>query len=271
MNAWHPEITNAQHHGGGYITSSLLKAALGKTPAYFKAYRDGEMRVESAAFAMGTLVHCAVLTPDQWDAEVAVCPMDDSGNRLPKTSKANKEVWAEFEANIGTRTVCTPQEYEDSQRVAEAVRDNPQAAEWLSCGIAEVTGLVDDLAGTAAIRPDLRNVLGAYIVDLKTTTDASPEAVQRSMVNFGYALSAAWYVDLAGILDKQVYDFVWVYVEKAYPYNVQCYRAERSLLDAGRVQYEQALRNIRDFAETRNYPASYAATTLPMEMPRWYK
>lgn len=268
MHGWQPQITNAEHHSGKFITSSTLKAAL-RTPAYYKAYINGDFKSDTDALRLGTLIHTAVLQPSEWDNQVVLCPVDEDGNRLDRRSKANKAIWAELEATAGDKVICTPSEREDALRIAEAVMRNPQAAEWLSVGVAEVTGVVD---GDKAIRPDWRNTLGAYLVDLKSCTDASPDAVQRAVVNFDYDLSAAYYCDIAGSIDIQTYrDFVWIFVEKQFPYNVQCYVASIELLDRGRSRYEQALRNIDELEEVNSYPAYYSPLTLPLELPKWVR
>ncbi|MGA0841051.1 MAG: PD-(D/E)XK nuclease-like domain-containing protein, partial [Pseudomonadales bacterium] len=58
-------------------------------------------------------------------------------------------------------------------------------------------------------------------VDLKTTVDA--REFERSVFTFGYDIQAAFYTEVAKVIDGKSRKFIWIVVEKDAPYGVQIY------------------------------------------------
>ena len=103
--------------------------------------------------------------------------------------------------------------------MAAAVRSHQAAAELLRDGQAEQSFWWDD-ADTGLrckCRPDWLN--GATVIDLKTTTDASPAGFAKSCATFRYHVQASHY--LAGLPAER---FIFIAVEKVYPYAVGVYQ-----------------------------------------------
>lgn len=59
-----------------------------------------------------------------------------------------------------------------------------------------------------------------YLVDLKTTEDASPDAIIRSVMSYGYDVQAAHYLDVWQAATGERRKMRFVFVEKAAPYGV---------------------------------------------------
>src|SRR5690606_31969461 len=95
------------------------------------------------------------------------------------------------------------------------------------------------------------------------------ETFSRSLLNYGYHIQAAMYLDgITTIEDQPFNDFVFIVVEKSPPYLVSIFQLEPLSLDIGRMEYRQAL---RDFAE---YQANGGWAGYPMEiqevgLPAW--
>lgn len=270
MTGWQ-QISDKDHHSGAYLTSTALKAAL-KSPAHFRCHMDGKT-ADSPEFAFGRAVHGRVLEPWDYTEKFAVAP------KVDRRTKDGKAEWAEFckRAHAGNMEIVSKDDNAIIEDIAQSIASNPDSSRWINPdaddSIVEQSGIIDDSRGLPwqrACRPDLR-VAGDYIVDLKTCKDASHGSVQKALVNFGYALSAAWYTDIATAIDGGLYRFVWVFVEKTAPYAVACYEADPEVLAYGRDKYTQALDVIEDCVKANQYPASYHRGTMTLTLPRWAK
>jgi len=264
MNGWQ-ELSDKEHHSGAYLTSSGLKAAL-KSPAHFALHQRGETE-DKPAFAFGRAVHTRVLEPWEFQSRYAVAP------KVDRRTKAGKAEYAEFVEASVDKEVISQDDYDLCEQMAASLTANADASKWLNPdaddSFVEQSGVVmDDRYGLLACRPDLR-VVGDYIVDLKTCASADGDYMTRALVNFGYALSAAWYTDLARRIDGGEYRFIWVMVEKTAPFAVACYEASPEVLAYGRDKCREALEVIGKCADDNYYPAAYHEGTPMVELPRW--
>lgn len=276
---WKPELTNAEHHGSGFITSSSLKRALSTSMAGWKKAQE-EGTKDNDNLRLGRLIHLAVFEPEKWDDEVIAPPTKEDGSTLHKRSKDDKATWAKFYTKLHAsgKDFASPEEKAKCFAISASVRANKDAAKWLKSGIAEVSGVVEsEDYGKMAIRPDWRCADRQVIIDLKSCQSAAPADVMKTVANFGYHTQAAFYVDLARVIDKIDYDFVWIFAEKEPPYSVACYCATPEVLEVGRgsseneVGYEGALGKITRAKATGEYPASYFEGTMPVKLPNWAK
>ena len=81
------------------------------------------------------------------------------------------------------------------------------------------------------------------IEDLKTTAEggASPDVFTRTITNLNYHLQAAHYLQGTGATN-----FIFVVIEKVFPYNIGVYKLENEFLDYGYELQEQALLKISE-------------------------
>ncbi|MGA5208982.1 PD-(D/E)XK nuclease-like domain-containing protein [Streptomyces pseudogriseolus] len=96
------------------------------------------------------------------------------------------------------------------------------------------------------------------LVDYKTTTDASPEGVQRAVAAYGYHQQAAWYLAGAKALglhgDGDEPGFVFVFQEKTAPYLVSVVELDFPALVLGAARNERALNVYRECRESGRWP-----------------
>jgi exodeoxyribonuclease VIII len=92
------------------------------------------------------------------------------------------------------------------------------------------------------------------ILDLKTTSDASPASCARSCVTCGYNAQAAHYLDVAREVGLPVERFVLIAVETQAPFSCACYTLSRDFIDAGRLQNFLALQKIEEARRTNIWP-----------------
>ena len=267
------EITEGIHHGmpndayhaaTGWWSSSQLKGLL---PEYYKPVAR-----ESDAMRFGTLVHTAVLEPDLLDGYVTLdatkigVKADGTPAVNPYMTGAWKKAAAQVEAD-GKIPVASA-DMELALRMRDAVAAHPTAAALLMSteGVSEESVfVVDDDAVKHKARFD-RRIPGA-IVDLKTTSSKpGAAALGRAVLDYGYDLSAAHYLEVAALTGLDAGAFAWVFVDKT-PDGPRVTVAEP---DAGLLGRGRALR-ARALARAAGALPAYEGATgyLTLTCPPW--
>ncbi|TQN81032.1 UNVERIFIED_ORG: exodeoxyribonuclease VIII [Citrobacter freundii] len=166
------------------------------------------------------------------------------------------------EASQG-KTLISREMYEQAININAALQNNPDAARLLNhperkseisyFGFDEETGL------EIRVRPDIeiRLPYESICADLKSVSlgyvrqERLKDRLHREIIERDYHLSAAMYCDVAN-LDK----FFWIFVNKDAGYHwVAVVEASPELLELGRQEYRQTLRQINEALETNHWPA----------------
>jgi hypothetical protein len=144
-----------------------------------------------------------------------------------------------------------------------AVREHPAAAALLQSGKAEQSFWWDDQATglRCKCRPDW--YCGATVVDLKTTTDASPAGFAKSVANFRYHVQQEHY--LAGTFADR---FIFIAVEKAYPFAVGVYQLDADAMAHGAELRRQNMQLIADCRAIGEWPG-YGTGIESLSLPSW--
>ena len=247
--------TNADYHADPAISASHLHAVAKSPYHYWSRFLDPQRpKVEpTAAMRLGSLVHCAVLEPDELTTRYGVCPS--------RTTKAGKEQAAAMQA-AGIEAV-TSSDMELALAMAGAVRSHQAAAALLRSGAAEQSFWWDDAPTgmRCKCRPDWLN--GTTVVDLKTTTDASPAGFAKSVANFRYHVQANHY--LAGLAAER---FVFIAVEKSYPYAVGVYELDADAMQCGEELRRNDMQTIADCRAILEWPG-YDNSIKTISLPKW--
>lgn len=233
------------------VRFSLLKY-MQRSPAH---YREAVLNPTkpTAAMALGTLVHAHVLGSVR---DIAVW----DGARRGKA-------WEEFAEANSDREIVTMREVMEAERVALSVRASCEAQElFFSPGVQRERKIAWQIANRwCSGRPD---AFGEnWVVDLKTTTDASPAKFQHHAVRMGYAAQLAWYMDglrAAGIAYPEQ-AFI-VAVETKPPFVVQPYELTPDAIDLGRRTYRLWFERLRVCEDSNEWPG-YVQGFAPIGAP----
>ncbi|MEU5580991.1 PD-(D/E)XK nuclease-like domain-containing protein [Streptomyces huasconensis] len=249
------------------ISSSGLRTLLPPgCPAQFKYDRD-HPQPPKREFDLGHAAHTVVLGKGE---QITVVDYSD-------WKKA--EARAERDAAYAAGTVpLLAKEWDQVQAMADAIRQHPQAGPLFTGeGIAERSIYWTDPATgvRCRIRPDwLKPLPGLTLcVDLKTTTDASPTAVQKSIEKYAYHQQDALYCDgteAAGLAPDGV-RFLFVFVDKNPPHLITVRELDDQARDIGRARNEHALRLYADCVATGTWPDWTGPTAdIPfINLPTW--
>lgn len=253
-------LSNAEYHALDAVGKSDLDK-IARSPAHWK-YAERE---ETAAIRIGSAVHCAVLEPERFEAEYVGAP------DLDKRTKAGKEAFAEFEAANQGKIVISADDLGLCLDLQAQVRNHPRVAHFLSSGQSEVSALWKDeeFGVRCRARFDWLTPDG-WLIDLKTTTDASASAFARSCASYRYHVQAAWYLDAypqasGGDLPM---GFLFIAVEKTAPYAVALYELDAEAVELGR---QLARRDLSRYATAREMDCwpGYPTEIQPLSLPRW--
>ena len=253
-------VENLMSHRTHLSYSSL--SAFGESPKDFINYKIRK-REQTDAMAYGSMVHCLVLEPD--DFENRYLAFDDTdfceslkagGAKSPRATNAYKDWYAQQEAGLGDRIMVSPVEFNHAKIVAGNVIHNrasaailrmcpnhEKAIEWIYQNFL-FKGFID-LDGDSAI------------CDLKTCADAEPRKFQREVVNMDYHLQAAMYIKADMLLRNtdRMKDFYWIAVDKKG--GVSAHQADKHLLESGMERYEKLISSFNECILSDRWDESY--------------
>jgi exodeoxyribonuclease VIII len=106
------------------------------------------------------------------------------------------------------------------------------------------------------------------IFDLKTTTDARPQAVQRDIMKYGYHKSAAHYLNGCRALGIPGDNFAWIFIEKEPPYAIGLYFCSPDLLLRGEIEMEKYAAEYFACKRSGEWPA-YSPEFQTIDAPSW--
>lgn len=254
-------LSNKDYQQHGAVGSTSLKTVIYKSSAHLKY---GIKKEATAGMELGTAIHTAILEPDMFPQQYVV------GLDLPKRKNADKEAHADFKLEHAGKTIITKDQKIIIDGCAASVLRHPKAKRLLSKGVAEQSIFWKMEGVDCKCRPDYTTMIAdmPVFVDLKTTADASPKGFQKAIVNFGYHISAAYYIEggsKSGICPE---NFIFIAVEKEPPYAVGIYRATHEMLAEGRELFLKAIEMIAKCQATGNW-IGYSEEILDIDLPAW--
>ncbi len=261
MNFW-KKVSKFDYNAHPGLRSSDLKLLL-RSGLHFKAAVDSkEEKEQTAAQRLGELIHGAVLEPDYFLPRFIVSPDCD------KRTTAGKKEYLDFLKTLPVDgIVLTQEEFVKVKTITENVRNHITCSKIFDTGCAEISGFAIDSFGLERkIQPDWRRDDG-IIVDLKTTKDASPKGFMRAVIEYKYALQAAYYLETANLIEpNKYYSWLWIAVENEPPYAVAVYQLDESSLLLTQTLMHKALNKYLSFTTNNNwegYDHFIQSITLP--------
>lgn len=253
---FYPDIPEDTYHADpGSLSVSGAKTLL-KAPALFDYQRTNP--VHKDVFDEGSAAHKLVLGVGN--------PIEEIKADSWRTKAAQAARDAAYE--VGHIPVLT-ETYLRVQEMAEAIKTNAAVMALLTDGAPEISAWCLDEA-TGVMRRGRFDYLGPrVIVDYKTAANASPEAFRKACVDYGYAMQAAWYLDLAADLGHPAEGFGFIAQEKTPPYLVEIYDLDDDFLDWGRNRNRLALEIYRDCTAAGSWPGYTPTGITTLSAPRW--
>ena len=238
------------YHDRPEVSATMLKSmARGWRTFEAEHVTKTAVREETDAMKLGTLIHAAILEPQEYEFRYCLAP--ENVDQLPTQtikdmqqacrqegikgfSKLDKaglievlesvgiETYEDWAARmIGTREVVKPAHAKIVDEVRSRVFHHPMARTLLTAGRAEREWLWTFNGVDCRAKTDWTT--GDIVVDVKTCQDARPQPFGREIAKYRYDLQAAHYLD-----GTKAQKFIFLAVETTVPFRVRHY----SMFDA---------------------------------------
>jgi len=260
------ELTNAEYHAHEAISKSDLDAAR-KSGIHLLDKKEGPPRASTPVFDFGTAFHAAVLPGEDFSQTAVRMPKEITS----KATKAGKEFAKEHEGKI----ILSHSDSYALDQMMLSVSQHPAASGLLNGelkGKSEQSFFCTDTGDTELelkCRPDFMLDDGSLIIDVKTTTDASPSGFKKSLANFRYFVQAAFYLEVVEkATGRRPEAFIFVAVEKQRPFATGVYVADEECIRIGMEQAREDLLNIAKWKNTGVYPG-YSSQAEMISLPKW--
>lgn len=256
--AIHYDMPASIYHARPEISKSGLDK-IAKFPALYLAHQN-RPPLPAEELVIGSATHTLTLEPEKFEREYIVAPAG-----MDKRTKEGKAAFTQLEES--GKQILSASQYELVSGMALSVRSNVTALELISGGHAEVSfdAVLEEV--TTRGRCDYLRADG-IVVDLKTTKSASPGSFARSIADYRYHVQAAIYTDLLEANGIFVPEFVFVAVEKTYPYAVGIYKLDQNAMALGRSLYQRDLRLYKHCVEMDDWPG-YPEEVVTLSLPAW--
>lgn len=239
------------------LSNSRLSQIL-KCPLLYKV----NLPITSKSMELGSLFHAMVLEPETLNER-----FQEKLDLRTREGKAQAK-----RANEGEVTLVTSSDWETARAMSASLTRNTIWERMVSAGFdAEISvystyrGL--DVKGRLDVLCELDGA--TYIADLKTTKDASPESIQKSIATFGYHRQAAWYKLLMHLEGIDVKDFIFFFVETHAPYIVTPVILDIVAEETGMDELEHAVQLYIDCMTSNNWPG-YTDSIAYIGLPGYY-
>jgi hypothetical protein len=284
------------------VNFSTLKL-MAESPAHYKHAVDQKLTAEfdpgeddekSDTLLQGEATHVCVLEPELYggfDAEnTEFAPVDPNappaeprgrfvvyrGGKRDDRVKRYQSVTAS--AKLHGQQILTPGQHAHAMRVAAAVRRSSLAAPYITGGRREVTVTWDHVDPGAPgmgfpgwsiqMKTRLDYLTSDFIVDLKGTRSARPEAFSKQAWNLGYFAQAALHIEAVKAATGRALQYRWVVVENKAPHVVMVFQpSAKGLLRAGQILGEWLAR-LHACIESNEWPP-YGTGLMELDPPAW--
>lgn len=263
----YPGMTRAEYDACDAMNQSTLKHGCGDkgTMLALKAALDRGPDEPTPALQLGSLIHACILEPDSLEERYYAWDKSDA-HGSSKAGIAEKK--AAYKA-AGDRTVVLKSDYEKARQISILLDQTPHAMNLLDPDLIHecaVIWQVGDIWCKALIDGYLP---GRWIVDIKTTRDASPQGFQRSIARYGYHIQAAFYQAAIGAMtDDVALPYYIIALETSDPPQLAVYHMSDEAIDIGRQEYRRLLDEYAACKRHDIWP-SYATDIQEIGLPPW--
>lgn len=254
-------MTDKEYFAVEAASNSGLKM-VNKSPAHFM-FAKNNPEDPTPDMILGSAAHKFIL--ERNDALKVYASLPEGLDRRTKEGKATYEAF--LKDNAG-KTILTAEQMGLAESMAQALRNHPVASRLVRGGQRELaTFWTDPETGVLCkCKPDILREDG-FIVDVKTTQDASPEGFSRAVAKFRYHVQAAWY--LWGVEQfAQVDSFVFIAIEKKAPHAIGVYSLDLGSLEKGRELMRSDLAKYAECVKSGVWP-SYPEQIKTLSIPAW--
>jgi hypothetical protein len=280
----HANLPAPFYHADPGASASRLKRIAMHSPLHCKLDMDNPTE-PTPTMILGTLVHQAILEPNEPMPQVAIVPESFvvPPNYVPKTRKDVQpgdvvewsfrrkfcQQWRDDQKAAG-RIVVTQPDMDFVSMAAQAVKNHPVAGPLFDGADTEVSMFWNSKDGfRCKARLDMVPS-GTCLVDIKKTNNAKPSVFARHAINMGYHIQMAWYRLAWSILgDGERTDCILVAVEDDTA-DVTVHKLSEQALQEGERLALAAFDRWKECHKTGRWPG-YSEELGIIDLPAWHK
>ena len=228
--------SNEEYHLHKSISASGLKTIFKKS-IYHHLNSSFKM---TDAMNFGSAVHSAIL---EGGDDIAVMP------KVNLRTNDGKKIKDNFIYGNKGKIIIKHEEKEAIDKIKRNVYNHKLAKNLIQrLTETEVSyyGKIDKIP--VRIRPDGIKEKD-YIIDIKTTSDASPKFFKSQIYNYAYHLQACFYSEALGYNPAQ---FRFITIENKYPYTVEVYAMSEDMIEYGKDAWRIAFESWKEYLQTSN-------------------
>lgn len=252
-------ITADQYHRdpvpGGSLSSTGARRLLSPgCPALYHYEQGHQQTAPKRHLEFGTALHTLALGDGP-----GLVRIDADSYKTKDAQEAAKKARAQGSIPL------LPAEMQQAQDMAAALLAHPQAGELLTGGEAEQTYLWQDAETGIWCRARLDYVRPGQIVDLKTTTDVSPDSLIKTIHKWGYHQQRDWYIGGHRAIWGEEPEWQFVFIDKNPPYLVTVADCDVTSALIGEARNRRARHIYAECQRTDIWPAhDQVIWTLPL-------
>lgn len=274
-------ISNEDYHADVTRISKSGLDKINKSPLhYYNHYLDKEAielrkKLPPKEWAKtGNAVGSAITEPDLFKENYVI--LDDSeickeiGGARPTATNKYKE-WMEVRLKeLEGKTILTAAEYQECIAMRDAVHKMKAAKLLFSEGQAErAFYFTDPITGVLCrIKTDWLATAAGWVLDIKTSADASPDSFARSVAKFRYHVQDPFYMQGLKENGLDFKGFCFMVVEKEAPHATGFYFIPKEGTDQGKKEIARNLRTYAQCLEKNEWPG-YCELLTEITLPRW--
>lgn len=263
-------ISDDEYHKLPGVSNSKLSVHIDDPREYHYQFLSGRYVAEQKDhFDFGTAVHQICLLGT---SNIQVIPSEV----LAKNGARSGNAWKDYRDANSDKILLKFDDYRAVMRCVEEVRKHPVAGDLLMapgyterCYQAVIDGMV------CRCKPDKlcqwRDK--TIVVDLKTTTDTTPNKFVKSIERFGYHRQEYFYRKVLSAPENAIHvdAFVFVAVNDTEPHCVDCYELDQEWLDFARDEVEPALADLKRRTDQNDWKSATENCVIRVSPPSYMK
>jgi exodeoxyribonuclease VIII len=264
-----PDLSNEDYHSRKEFISRSALMDFDKSPYTYWAKHlnpDRPKKDATSSMILGSAFHTLALEPKLFDDQYIMKPapmlLKDVGREAYNIYKNA----VEYIETCG-KIVLSTDEYNNLGFMLLKLQANKDAMHLIRDAHIENSFFWKDEHSGLLLkaRPDILH--DNMIVDLKTTSNASPRHFQREMVDYGYHIQFAMIRDAVEIIEgRRINNCINIVIETKYPYNMAIYIIDEFALDEGQLKYKQLCLDLKNAIEENDFK-DYGIQTIGL--PKW--
>lgn len=226
-------------------------------------------REKSEALEFGSAFHDAILLPNLFAEKYII------SQKFGRTNEEKAKAAAFKETNKG-KTILDQDDFDRIAAMIEKIKSVDALNYVLANGEPEVTFFWRDPFTNVLCKCRVDWLFEGsdrtIIVDFKTTKDASKEKFSRSIVDYNYHRTGAFYLDgVSRCLHTHVSTFAFVAIESKPPHETNLFCLGNKSISVGRAMYNDALQKYKDYIDNKDkyHEQKRARGFEEIEVPYW--